>query len=513
MNPPHSVSLIASVIVPAYNAADTIAACVMAVRRQTVSAESYEIIVVDDASTDRTAELAARAGAHVIRLPKNRGRSHARNAGAAAARAPILLFTDADCEPTPQWLAHMLAPFRLDPAVVGVKGAYLSRQPEPVARFTQLEVEDKYDRMARQPQIDFIDTYSAGYRRTVFMDNAGFDESLTYSLLEDQDLSFRLAAKGYKMVFAPEARVYHRHVTDARRYYRRKRTIGLWKAVILSRHPERMAHDSRTPLSQKLQFALMFILIPLLPPALLWRPARQAWLAGLGLFVASGAPFLAKTLRRDPGLMALGLPLLAVRALALAHGYAEGVLRSAEYRAQHPILAGRQRWLKAGLDIALGGACLSVCAPWLIVEALRLRLSGRPVWQKSRLVGQNGLPFTRYTLNTPQPWLRRLSQLVNVLRGVMSLVGPQAQPAAIVNRYGDAERRRLAVRPGLTGPAQVQGGELDSAEQAQLELRYLENYSLRQDLSILARSLLSHSTLSIPDRSDPPGRNPEQEKP
>ena len=134
------------------------------------------------------------------------------------------------------------------------------------------------------------------------------------------------------------------------------------------------------------------------------------------------------------------------------------------------------------------------------------------MWQKSRLVGQNGLPFTRYTLNTRQPWLRRLSQLVNVLRGVMSLVGPQAQPAAVVNRYGDAERRRLAERPerrGLRG----QGGELDSAEQAQLELRYLENYSLRQDLSILARSLRSHSTRSIPDRSDPPDRNPEQEKP
>lgn len=493
MNPPdhHSAQLLASVIVPAYRAAATLPACLAALRNQTIPAESYEVIVVDDASPDETAALAAQAGVRVIHLPHNQGRSLARNAGAQAARAPILLFTDADCAPTPTWLAHMLAPFQADPNVVGVKGAYLSRQRAWVARFTQLEVEEKYDHMARQAQIDFIDTYSAAYRRDIFVHNGGFDASLSYSMLEDQDLSFRLAAKGYKMVFAPQARVYHQHVASLRRYYARKYTIGRWKSVILSRHPERLASDSRTPFSQKAQFALMFILVPLAPLALFWRPARHLWLAGLGLFALTGAPFMRRALQRDPGMAVAVWPLLLVRALALAHGYAAGVWGSAEYRQQQPILAGRQRWLKTAFDVAVAGLAVGLSAPLLAAEALRLWWTGQSVWHREQLIGQNGHPFTRYTFNTPHSWLRRLAQGINVLQGAMSLVGPQAQPAAVVAGYSDAQRQRLAVRPGLTGPAHNGSAEGDPSTQATLEIQYLTTYSLRQDISILAHSLRS----------------------
>lgn len=512
MNPSdqHQAQLLASVIVPAYRAAATLPACLAALSNQTIPAEAYEIIVVDDASPDDTAELAAQAGARVVRLSHNQGRSQARNAGAEVARASILLFTDADCAPTPDWLAHMLAPFQADPDVVGVKGAYLSRQRAWVARFTQLEVEEKYDRMARQTQIDFIDTYSAGYRRDIFLDNGGFDPGLTYSMLEDQDLSFRLAAKGYKMVFAPQARVYHQHAASLRRYYDRKYTIGRWKAVILSRHPERLTSDSRTPLNQKVQFALMFCLVPLTPLALIWRPARQLWLAGLGFFALSGIPFLGKALQRDPGVAVAVWPLLLVRALALAHGYTAGVWGSAEYRQQQPILAGRQRWLKTIFDVALTGPAVGLSAPLLAIEALRLWWAGLPVWRSEQLIGQNGRPFTRYSLNTPRPWLRRLAQGVNVLRGAMSLVGPQAQPADVVATFSDAQRQRLAVRPGLIGPAHNGSGRLDSAEQAAIEMHYLSTYSLRQDLSILARHLRSQPT-SQHAVGDFPPHAPQQE--
>ena len=88
-----------SVIVPAYQAAATIGQCLDALNAQTVARAQYEIIVVDDGSTDDTALVAEQAGAdHVLRCP-HRGPAAARNAGIDAARGHVILLTDADCEP------------------------------------------------------------------------------------------------------------------------------------------------------------------------------------------------------------------------------------------------------------------------------------------------------------------------------------------------------------------------------------------------------------------------------
>jgi glycosyltransferase involved in cell wall biosynthesis len=321
-----SSTLTASVIIPAYNAAATLEACLQALLRQTVSAESYEIIVVDDASTDSTAAIATSNGARIVTLPVNQGRSHARNAGAQAATAPILLFTDADCEPFADWIEQMLAPFERDAAVVGVKGTYRNKQHNLVARFTQLELEDKYDTMAQQDQIAFIDTYSAGFRRDVFLANDGFDPALTYSLLEDQDFSFRLAAQGHKMVFAPDAHVFHRHLTNPVGYYKRKFVIGRSKVTVLRRHPDRISADSRTPLSLKVQFVLAVLLTPLLPLAFFWRPARYLVAILAAAFDLSTVPFWIKGLRRDVVATLVAPVMLPLRAFGLAHGYVIGTL-------------------------------------------------------------------------------------------------------------------------------------------------------------------------------------------
>ena len=93
--------------------------------------------------------------------------------------------------------------------------------------------------------------------------------------------------------------------------------------------------------------------------------------------------------------------------------------------------------------------------------------------------------------------LRRTSldeapQFYNVLIGEMSLVGPRPEEEKIVALYRDQERRRLAVKPGLTGPMQVNGrGDLKLAERLRLELDYIDNYSLARDLDILVRTVPS----------------------
>lgn len=314
-----------SIIVPAYNAEETLGACLQSLIEQRVDdGLGYEIIVINDDSADNTLTVAQTIAAQSpipIRIISEGklGKSGTRNRGAQIADSDILLFTDADCVPTTNWLTTMLAPFR-DPDVIGLKGAYLTEQTALLSRFVQVEHEERYERMAQLLQIDFIDTYSAGYRRDVFLENGGFDEQLTNSYVEDQEFSFRLAAAGYKMVFVPGARVYHRHVTSVRRYFWRKFAIASWKALIVQRHPDRFVSDSRTPQMLKVQMLLFLLMLP----ALIFPPLLGMLAVA---FVLSCVPFLQLVRRRDPALIFVSILYLFVRAAALSLGYIDGMIR------------------------------------------------------------------------------------------------------------------------------------------------------------------------------------------
>ena len=507
-----------SIIIPAYNAAHTIEACIKALQNQ-LTDESYEIIVINDASTDNTVEVATAVGANQVISKGKLGKSGTRNAGAEAAHGDILLFTDADCEPLPDWLERMITPFRNDPDVIGVKGAYYTRQTELVARFTQVEVEERYDRMRQLPTTNFIDTYAAAYKRDIFLENGGFDTSLPE--VEDQDFSFRLAAKGYKMVFVPEARVYHRHTVSARHYFRRKFAIGKWKAMLMHRHPERLVSDSRTPQLLKVQMGFTLLMPPALIAPLIWQPFAWGLLAVVLGFILSCLPFLIKTAHRDAPVLLIALPMLFLRAVALAYSYVYGLFNLAAIaREQNPALTGTQRLLKRTIDL-LAGSLLSLLAlPFFVIIALMVKLSSSgPIFFKQIRVGEQGRPFTLYKFRSmhnhaenspPTPsiklkgdpritpigrFLRRwsldeLPQLWNVLKGDMSLVGPRPEEARIVTDYTDQQRRRLAVKPGLTGPMQVNGrADLPLDERVQLELSYIDHYSLWRDLLILIQTI------------------------
>lgn len=151
--------------------------------------------------------------------------------------------------------------------------------------------------------------------------------------------------------------------------------------------------------------------------------------------------------------------------------------------------------------LVLGGLC-----------ALAVRLGSRgPVLFRQERVGRDGTPFTVLKFRTmvpgdnpviPQPdritgvgrVLRRTSldelpQLVNVLRGEMSVVGPRPTLPYQVDRWTKRQRGRLAVRPGLTGLAQVNGrNDLSWPERIELDLEYVTRQSVRHDLSIIART-------------------------
>jgi len=173
---------------------------------------------------------------------------------------------------------------------------------------------------------------------------------------------------------------------------------------------------------------------------------------------------------------------------------------------------------KRALDVALSGGALLVAGPVIAVAALAVRMEshGHPIYRQHR-VGKDGHGFEVVKLRTMVTgaehigagmavdegdtritrvgaFLRRTSidelpNLVNVLRGEMSLVGPRPTLQHQVDAYTDRQRQRLAVRPGLSGWAQVNGrASLPWSERIELDIWYLEHASLRLDLHILYRS-------------------------
>jgi glycosyltransferase involved in cell wall biosynthesis len=318
-----------SVIVPAYQAAAVLPRCLAAVQQQTIDRAAYEIIVVDDGSTDGTADAAAQAlrdfpAARIIRAAHG-GPARARNLGAQAAQGEVLLFTDADCEPQPDWIAQFARVFA-DPAISGARGVYLTRQRSLIARFVQQEYEERYDYARRQATIDFIDTYSAAYRRAVFLENGGFDVSFPTASVEDQEFSFRLAEQGHRLLFLPEARVYHQHNSTLPRYFRRKYYIGYWKMHLLKRHPGKAVRDSHTPQIIKAQIVLLAAaLISWL--GLMWPIGRPIAIGLWLIFGLSMLPLLIKIARRDSPVLLVAPIMITTRALALGLGLLIGLLK------------------------------------------------------------------------------------------------------------------------------------------------------------------------------------------
>jgi lipopolysaccharide/colanic/teichoic acid biosynthesis glycosyltransferase len=170
------------------------------------------------------------------------------------------------------------------------------------------------------------------------------------------------------------------------------------------------------------------------------------------------------------------------------------------------------------LDVAIAGVLLVVTSPILGLAALAIRLESRgPVFYSQRRVGKDGRPFELLKLRTMVPGaesmgagiyvlegdpritrvgrlLRRFSldelpNLVNVLRGDLAIVGPRPTVQEQVDRYTERQRRRLEVRPGITGWAQINGRtSLPWPERIELDVWYVEHRSLRLDLRILART-------------------------
>lgn len=314
----------ASIIVPTFNGASRIGNCLDALVGQT-RGRNVEIIVVNDGSTDDTASVVDRY--HDVRFvtQKNAGPAAARNRGALDSNGTILLFIDDDCVPASNWLSAMLEPF-LDMAVVGVKGVYRTRQKAMIARFVQVEYEERYRPMAKLKHIDFVDTYSAGFRRDRFFEAGGYDAAFPVACAEDVELSFRMSARGWKMKFIPAAVVYHTHPETLRCYLQKKYKFAYWRMLAVRKNPQKAVKDSHTPQLMKLQLLFAPALLFALAFDVTTRAKVYASLWLLAAFLLSTVPFTIRAARKDRVVGLLSPALLAGRSIAQLLGVCRGIV-------------------------------------------------------------------------------------------------------------------------------------------------------------------------------------------
>jgi len=307
-----------SVVVPVYSGEETLGRCLDALLDQDYEGE-YEIIVVDDGSTDRTRELVAKYPVKLLEQ-KHHGPAAARNFGARGAEGEIVVFTDADCVPEKSWLREMLRPLR-DENIAGVQGAYKTDQGELTARFVQYEIEERYERMGRAEYIDFVGSYSAAYRKDIFLEEGGFDESFPMASGEDPDLSFRLASKGYKMVFNPRAVVMHRHLTTLQGYLKSKFYRAYWRVPLYRKNYGKAVSDSYTPQLLKVQIGLFYLLIASIVAAVSFGRISVLGFVLVALF-ASTLPLSLKILVKDWRVGVASPVILILRSSAFGLGLA-----------------------------------------------------------------------------------------------------------------------------------------------------------------------------------------------
>ncbi|MDQ6768143.1 MAG: glycosyltransferase [Candidatus Eremiobacteraeota bacterium] len=241
----------ASVVIPAFNAERMLGDCLRALDGQSLPASEFEVIVVDDGSTDATGEVARSFGARVIRQP-NRGAGAARNAGTRAARGEWVAFTDADCIPARSWLRSLVQAAQTPSGdqVIGVAGKTVGFESRTAAaRFCDMVGSLDAGNYLSHPIFPFAPSSNLMYRRALLAQAGGFDER--YVSYEACDLHCRITRdhRG-PFVYEPRALVFHRHRQTWSEYWRQQYSYGVGYGQFMLHHRDQcnwtLRHELRT---------------------------------------------------------------------------------------------------------------------------------------------------------------------------------------------------------------------------------------------------------------------------
>jgi GT2 family glycosyltransferase len=438
-----------SVVVCTYNGARTIRDCCEGLRR--LDYPNFEVIVVNDGSTDATAAIVEEYGFRVI-SGENRGLSHARNVGLHAATGEIVAYTDDDAYPDPDWLRYLAAAF-VGSTHVGIGGPNIPPPGDgPVAEAVANAPGGPIHVLISDQEAEHIPGCNMAFRRSALLEIKGFDPQFR-TAGDDVDICWRLRERGWTLGFHPGAVVWHHRRNSVGMYWKQQRGYGRAEALLERKWPEKYNQAGHVNWAGSL-YGLG------LTRAILSRPARVyqgSWGSALFQSLYQPAPGVLAALPLMPEwylailllavLSGLGLawsPLLAalpLLGLTVGAVVVQAGLSAARARFHRP---GRSR--RTALKLHGLTMLLYVLQP---IARLRGRLAhGLSPWR------QRG-PFLGIALPRRHDWAFWRERGRGTGEHLADISEALRQTGAIVKAGGDFDRWDLEVRLGALGASRV----------------------------------------------------------
>jgi glycosyltransferase involved in cell wall biosynthesis len=224
-----------SVIVASYNGGRTLEACLTSLTK--LNYPDYEVILVDDGSTDRTQEIARRfPGVRNIRH-ENMGLSAARNTGIKAAMGEVVAFTDSDCRADEDWLYYLVGDL-IRGNFIGIGGHnFLPPEDSPSAAAVLVSPGGPAHVMLTDQEAEHIPGCNMAFYKWALDEINGFDPVFRKAG-DDVDLCWRLQGRGWKIGFSPAGFVWHYRRSNVRAYLKQQAGYGEAEALLIGKHPE-----------------------------------------------------------------------------------------------------------------------------------------------------------------------------------------------------------------------------------------------------------------------------------
>lgn len=221
-----------SIIIPTYNRPEQLATCLESLTRLDYPKQNFEVVVVDDGSTTPLETLVSRFFNRfnlTFIKQDNAGPASARNTGATQARAKYLAFTDDDCVPAPDWLTNLASRFATAPdAMIG--GRTINSLEENLhSTASQVLIDCLYNyhnSSDKRAKSNFFTSNNLALPSEMFGALNGFDTTFTLAAGEDRELCDRWSYYGFKMIYAPEVRMYHAHQLTLPTFWRQHFNYG-----------------------------------------------------------------------------------------------------------------------------------------------------------------------------------------------------------------------------------------------------------------------------------------------
>jgi hypothetical protein len=278
-----------SVIVPARNCVPVLRACVQGLERSTLPRSDFELLIVDDCSTDDTPQQAAQWAdrvLHTVNGPKGPGA--ARNVAARVASAPLLLFVDSDVVVSPDTLLGFVQAFEANPAVAAIFGAYDNAPAAPGVVSQYRNLLHHYVHSTNPGEATTFWAGCGGVRRDIFLAVGGFDgDRYPRPQIEDIELGQRLVANGYRVQLMPSLQGKHLKrwtFVNMVRTDLRERAIP-WMRLVLEAGQATQNGPLNLQRMEKVRGVLTALGVPLLLVGLLLRDWRLAAVALLMLLI------------------------------------------------------------------------------------------------------------------------------------------------------------------------------------------------------------------------------------